>query len=307
MSKRGYISRYFLIIKKIKNTPNISYNELTAQLEKELQPYYEADQDLFVGFSQRTFQRDVKDIKNIFGVEIEYNRTSKGYYIADDESAAYNFERVLEAFDMFTIMNVTKSIAPYIHLEQRKALGTQHIAPCIKAIKNKTILHFSYANFWAESAPTKRTVEPYLLKEYKGRWYLMVIDTKDGNTKSFSLDRMTNVEGTSKKFKLDTSLNIAQNYAHCFGIVSPNAIAPSNVVLAFNAHQGNYIKTMPLHASQHILSDTPTELHIQLSLYITHDFVMELLSYGSNVKVLSPKTLATQLKKELKQALQQYN
>jgi proteasome accessory factor B len=79
---------------------------------------------LFVGFSQRTFQRDVKDIKNIFGVEIEYNRTSKGYYIADDESDTYNFERVLEAFDMFTIMNVTKNIVPYIQLEQRKALDT---------------------------------------------------------------------------------------------------------------------------------------------------------------------------------------
>ena len=47
-------------------------------------------------------------------------------------------------------------------------------------------------------------------------------------------------------------------------------------------------------------------MQIKLSLFITHDFVMELLSFGDKVMVLKPDFLAEQLKESYQNALKQY-
>jgi hypothetical protein len=52
------------------------------------------------------------------------------------------------------------------------------------------------------------------------------------------------------------------------------------MTLSFDDYQGKYIKSLPLHESQQTISDSENELQIKLKLYITHDFIMELLSYG---------------------------
>ena len=77
-------------------------------------------------------------------------------------------------------------------------------------------------------------------------------------------------------------------------------------MLSFTHSQGNYIKSLPLHHTQQILIDNEEELQIKLSLLITHDFMMELLSFGENVTVLKPASLVEQLKDSYQSALEQY-
>ena len=61
-----------------------------------------------------------------------------------------------------------------------------------------------------------------------------------------------------------------------------------------------------MYHTQQILIDNEDELQIKLSLLITHDFVMELLSFGENVMVLKPASLADQLKESYQNSLKQY-
>ena len=96
-------------------------------------------------------------------------------------------------------------------------------------------------------------------------------------------------------------------YQHCFGVIYPNGQKTQHVILSFNTLQGKYIKTLPLHESQQILTDNETELRIQLEIFITHDFYMELLSLGNNVKVIKPKSLIDKLKVSYKNALKNYS
>ena len=70
--------------------------------------------------------------------------------------------------------------------------------------------------------------------------------------------------------------------------------------------QGKYIKSLPLHDTQTILTDTEDEMKIQLKLCVTHDFLMELLSFGANVKVIEPESLVSQIKIMHKKAFLQY-
>jgi predicted DNA-binding transcriptional regulator YafY len=69
------------------------------------------------------------------------------------------------------------------------------------------------------------------------------------------------------------------------------------VILSFDPLQGKYIKSLPLHESQQIIADNEDELRIRLKLFITHDFYMELLSYGDNLKIIKPQSLIDDVKK----------
>ena len=78
--------------------------------------------------------------------------------------------------------------------------------------------------------------------------------------------------------------------------MGPNEEKPEEIILSLDPLQGKYIKSLPLHESQEIIIDNDDELRIKLTLYITHDFYMELLSMGEAVKVIEPVTLIKKLK-----------
>ena len=305
MSKRGYISRYLLILKKLKGNPYSTYEELKEYIANQSGYLQMNDETLNIGFSKRTFQRDIREIRNTFGIDIEYSTKSKGYFICQNEMENMNFQRMIEAFDMFNSLNLAQDFTPFIHLEKQRPQGTENLYGLLHAIKNKVQIKFSYQKFWEEEI-SKRTVNPYGLKEFKNRWYILANDCIDSNIKSFALDRLTNLEITNRPFKFPMTFNIEEHFRYCFGIISPSDEEPQEIVLSFDPIQGKYIKTLPLHGTQQVLIDNKDELQIKLKLCITHDFLMELLSFGDNMKVLQPASLADEIKEEHKKAFKQY-
>lgn len=65
-------------------------------------------------------------------------------------------------------------------------------------------------------------------------------------------------------------------------------IPVESIRLRFIAEQGMYIKTKPLHHSQHLLSMDSDYMVFEYRLSPTFDFFQEVLSYGSDVEVLAP-------------------
>lgn len=305
MSKRGYISRYLLILKKLKVKPYSTYEELQTYIENQFDYLQMQDDTLNIGFSKRTLQRDIKEIRNVFGIDIEYSKSQKGYFISQNENENMNFQRMMEAFDMFNSLNLAQDLTPFIHLEKRRPQGTENLYGLLHAIKNKLQIKFTYQKFWEEEL-SQRFVEPYALKEFKNRWYIMAKDSKDNNIKSFALDRLTNLEITNLNYQYPDNYSIEQSYRYCFGIISPNDEEPQDIILSFDPFQGKYIKTLPLHDTQQVLVDNDEEMKIKLKLCLTHDLVMELLSFGDNMKVIEPKSLADQIKQAHEKAYRQY-
>ena len=217
MSKRGYISRYLLILKKLKVNPYSSYEELKAYMENQFEYMQMQDDNLQIGFSKRTLQRDLKEIRNVFGIDIEHSKPNNGYFITQNENENMNFQRMMEAFDMFNSLNLAQDLTPFIHLENRKPQGTEHLYGLLHAIKNKFKIKFTYHKFWDEEF-SQRTVEPLALKEFKNRWYIIAKDCKDDTIKSFALDRLSNLEITNQTFLYPANYSIEQSYRYCFGI-----------------------------------------------------------------------------------------
>jgi predicted DNA-binding transcriptional regulator YafY len=305
MSKRGYISRYLLILKKLKVKPYSTYEELQTFIENQFDYLQMQDDNLQIGFSKRTLQRDIKEIRNVFGIDIEYSKSQKGYFISQNENENMNFQRMMEAFEMFNSLNLAQDLTPFIHLEKRRPQGTENLYGLLHAIKNRLQIKFTYQKFWEEEL-SQRLVEPYALKEFKNRWYIMAKDSKDNNIKSFALDRLTNLEITNLNYQYPDNYSIEQSYRYCFGIISPNDEEPQDIILSFDPFQGKYIKTLPLHDTQQVLVDNDEEMKIKLKLCLTHDLVMELLSFGDNLKVIEPKSLVDQIKQAHEKAYRQY-
>ena len=305
MSKRGYISRYLLILKKLKVKPFSTYEELQAYIENQFDYLQMQDENLQIGFSKRTFQRDIKEISNVFGIDIEYSKSQKGYFISQNENENMNFQRMMEAFDMFNSLNLAHDLTSFIHLEKRRPKGTENLYGLLHAIKNRFKIKFNYQKFLDEEL-SYRVVEPYALKEFKNRWYIMAKETTGNNIKSFALDRLTNLEITNQTYQYPDNYSIEQSYRYCFGIISPNDHEPQDIILSFDPFQGKYIKTLPLHDTQQVLEDNEEEMRIKLKLYLTHDLVMELLSFGDHMKVIEPKSLADQIKQAHEKAFRQY-
>ncbi len=299
MSKRESISRYSLIIKKLRKF---------ASTFEEIENYLEIESEIQAAnfnIKKRTFQRDLNDIRALYNIDIHYDKSLKAYRIFNDQQPEIN-ERILEAFDTFNALNITDRLSAHIHFEKRKPQGTENLYGLLHAIKKEVQIKYTYEKYWGDEI-SQRTVEPYALKEFRNRWYLLAKDHKDEYVKSFSLDRLSNLEITKSPFIYPKDYDVNEHFTNCFGIISPTSDKPEEIILSFNAHQGKFIKSLPLHHTQEILKDNEEELLVKLTLFETHDLFMEILSFGANVKVIKPKSLIVGLKKALKEALELYD
>ncbi len=291
MSKRGYISRYLLLLKKLQQQPYANFKEIEEYLDYQFQFLQQRDDHLNIGFSQRTLQRDIKEIDIMFGITIEYSPRQRGYFIVQKSSENMNFTRMLEAFDMFQSLNLAQDLAPHVHLEKRKPQGTEHLYGLLHAIKNRYRVMFTYEKFHEEEFSQRQT-EPLVLKEYRNRWYLLAKDCGDGMIKTFALDRITHLQISNQLFDFPMGYNVEEYFNFCFGIERPNKGKPEEILLSVTAHQAKYIKTLPLHYTQEIVKENEDEAWVKLKVFPTHDLYMEIMSLGEQVKVLKPKGLA---------------
>lgn len=299
MARRESLRRINHIVNRLKKG-DANFEEIVNYIDKEAS--YDGVE---YAMSKRTFQRDVKEIEALYGREILYNRTTKQYTMSDVEESVIN-ERLLEAYDVMNAINLTDSVSEEIHFERRRSQGTENLWGLLHGIKNHKIITFTYQSYYKD-APEDRKVKPLAIKEYKGRWYVIGTNLNDDVIKTFALDRLTDLNITTKSFKREEGFNVDEYYEHSFGIVGPNLEKkPDEVMLQFSAHQGQYLKSLPLHPSQTIVKEDDEFCTLKVTLHITKDFVMEVLSHGKDVKVCSPQKLIDEMKQIHLEALEYY-
>jgi len=298
MSQQEAVSRYNLIIKKLRKHP-ATFDEISDFLARESE---------FEGYnfniSKRTFQRYINDIRAIYKIDIVHDSTIMAYRIDSDDHPEAT-ERILEAFDTFNALNITDRLSDHIHFEKRRPQGTEHLYGLLHAIKNQLQINFTYQKYWDEEL-SQRVAEPYALKEFQNQWYVLANDLRDNTVKSFALDRLTNLDITRRRFQAPNDFNVNEHFKYCFGIISPNGNQPQEILLSFDPHEGKYIKSLPLHESQVVVEDNQEEVLIKLNLVVTHDFLMEILSHGQYVKVIKPDNLVQDVTIAFQNALAQY-
>lgn len=303
MSKQRFIKRYSLIINLVRRKPS-SFDAI----KKYLQQQSILEEENFE-VELRTFQRDLKEIESLFGIKIRNNR-AKGVYeiVENSDDDCEKYDRLMEGFEVFNTLNLSNHFENEIIVEKRKPLGLEHMYTLLAAIKKKHEVQFTHEKYWTEEEEIRlKQVQPIALKEARFRWYLIAKDKKDNIIKTFGLDRISDLKVLEHTFVGTSNYDAKTAFQHSFGIVAKENKIPEKVILSFSHKQGKFIKSFPLHSSQKIITDDKDELLVELTIHPTYDFVMELLSIGSHVKILEPLSLRNEIRKRLQDSLNLYN
>ena len=274
-------------------------------MENDLSLYDDSES---IGTSSRTIKRDLQEIRKYMGVSIDYSKANNGYYIPEDEDQQSDLERVLEPFDLLSSIYAENKLPGFVFPEKRQHKGTEHLYTLIQAIKRSRIVEILYVKF-DDTEPRLRVVEPYGLKEYHGRWYLLAKEVNGriedaGEIKTWGLDRISHITISSDRFSRDLEVDVETEYKNCIGIYSDKDKPVEEVILSFPPMGGRYHVAHPFHESQEVVLANDQEYIIRLKVRITYDFIMELLSETQDVTVLAPQHLKAELVRIYEQAIQ---
>lgn len=301
MSRQGTIKRYTLIIEKI--------NRGLYPTLKEIETYLF---DRGFEISTRTVRRNIEQIKYEFGIEINYSKERKGYHINKENSIEFNsFLRFLEIANTAELITESikdsKKTLEYISFDNDGNLkGINNIKKLLQAIKEQKAITFTHYNFDQESYK-ERKLYPYLLKEYLNRWYIIGLQNKnDTNFRTFGIDRISNLKLTTEVFKRNQELHPQSLFSSIIGVIYPEENI-QEVILKFTPFQGKYIKTLPLHHSQEILTDNEKEFTIRLWIKVNYELKQRLLMLNHQVEVLKPESLRDDMKLILNKTLNNYS
>lgn len=288
-------------------TSTTRQTQLITWLERKPATFWEIDSylnkyavahDMEILFSERTLQRDIKEIAILFDREIKFDRKMKHYKITKDEVSESKNKMLYNAYHHLALLKLNDNLKEFIEFDNSPNQGTEHFQCILNAIQHNYKTNIVYQKFDAQDSKV-HLCEPYLLKQNQNRWYLIAKDLDDKNEfiKTFALDRIHFVEVLKKKFDKMNRLKAKEKFKHCFGIFAPNAAQPPKIILSFLKSQKPYLVSMPLHGSQSIVSENEEEIIIALRIYITYDFIKHILSFGDEIRVIQPKKLAMQMKK----------
>lgn len=295
----GRLIRYILIINRLSGAKKfVPADELIdyLNLQMEIRGYE-------IGISVRTLQRDFNDIAEMFEVNIK-NKRGYGYYIVDTlDNPTCDYDQLLLNFDLLTSVSKDSDVSGYLLPEHHRPRGSENIPLLINAIKNRLEVQFEYVLVRQDDKIISKRVKPYFLKESLGLWYLVAFDEKE-RLKCYGLDRIHNLMETSNTFRRDNSIDASTLFKDSYGIWDDPAIPVEKIELSYSPLDGKFLKAMPLHHSQEIISDNEEEFRIRVRLRITNDFVMALLSRSSSLTVIKPLSLRERVRDVYQRALE---
>ena len=237
--------------------------------------------------SRSTFNRHRDAIFNMFGVIIECGKGSNVYKIANDGVFADgSIERwLLSTLTVNMALTDSTTVKDHIILENVPA-GEEYLPMIIEAIKLNRRLRIGYQRFGGEAY--EKTVEPYTLRLFRQRWYILVFTGR--HIATYALDRMLSLEMTDEAFEMPADFSPQEYFAEYYGVLTDET-PMAHIVLRAYGKMVNYLRTLPLHPSQRELGGTDDYSDFSLDLRPTADFIGELLSHDVGLEVLEPANL----------------
>ena len=239
---------------------------------------------------------DVDKMKEIVGVLKQFNAFNYFDEMSDMIARLEN-----------NLYKSTKQSGNNIQLESNKLVkGLGYIPPLYQAILNKKALLIKYKSFKAKEAQ-QQIYYPYLLKEYRNRWFLIAKAKKATILLTLALDRIIAFqELPNEEFKPYQGVDFDRYFSDTIGVTKSEKDRAQKVILEFDNFHAPYVITKPLHDSQIILSKNEKTTTFRIDVVLNYELEREILGFGECVKVLAPRLLVHKIKKRLTSASKQY-
>jgi predicted DNA-binding transcriptional regulator YafY len=273
--------------------------------------------------SKSTLDKDLKAMKEEHGAPILWNKA--GYYeygrefsltgitLANEETDALKMS--LSVLDVLKETQYLKSYqslferllvrsrnqpdeTPFIEWEKPEDfLGKQWFDVIVRAINDRQTLVLTHQVY--DKEPKQHTVSPYMIKEYRNRFYLIALkhkEEKENAIYSFGFDRIQNVKTVKQKFLSTPGFNSKDFFKFSMGITRKLDEKPLKLKLKVNAFDAHYVLSDPWHATQKIVEQTDEYLIFSLEVYDSQELDLKIRSYGAEIEVLEPKSYRRKMK-----------
>ena len=187
---------------------------------------------------------------------------------------------------------------PIIHFDSVQDLkGLRLLNPLYNHIVCQQTLRLGYQPYKAE-LPRRLTVYPYLLKEFRNRWFLFASRHEDMSLLTLALDRITSIDVAANiPWRENPDFDTEHYFDDIIGVSKPMGAKPIAVVFWASPSDCQYVATKPLHHSQKLLQTNDDGSQIfQIEVVINSEMFSVFMSYGSGVKIISPSKTANYLK-----------
>lgn len=297
MPVQDKIRRYNLIIEKIQKSKKPSFDDIKLFLLKQDFP-----------ISHRTLQRDIEQIKYQLNINIEYDKQNNGYYIEANDHSKNVLDLLQQKSFYSDLMEFTKDNPKHkeaILLDNDiHQIGSEYVQEILSAIRQQRKIEFEYQKFKSDH-PRKYVIEPYSLKEFENRWYLVGVVNEKGNLYKFGIERILNLKVTTTKFKKNKSISTTEHFAQMIG-VNDEQRTREIVQIAFTPFQAKYIESLPLHWSQKLLTTDKDWIVYEYYLIPNFELEQKILGYGIEAKILKPTKLKNRMLHILQTCLKNY-
>ena len=255
----------------------------------------------------RTFHQHRKAVEELFGVEIKCN-PSDGYhyYIANPQAMRNDRTRqwLLNSFTLSNMIIAGHNMNGRILFENIPR-GTDYLQPIIEAMQQNTVLELDYQAYGSHLETYH--LEPFAMKVYRQRWYVVGKLQGQDAIRHLSLDRIIDLHLTNRTFTIPKWFNAEKYYANTVGIYVNEDLTPQKVRIRVYGRQVDYLRTLPLHRSQEeVLTKYEQFSEFQYKVCLTPELSTQLLAMGENVEVLEPQELREEMKKRLEECLTHY-
>ena len=318
--QKSQLDRFRKLNEYFRNTLHpLTLDELTEKLIGDLG---------LVSLSKRTTHTDKEYLKDNYNAPIiKIKRGNRTVWLYEDanfsiDNLSIDTEEVSllqEAVEIISALNafpITKELQNVVSkLEQRDKIlnettdsiiqfetnaltkGNEYLADVYAAIKNNTVLQITYQQFVSVN---KRNflIHPYLLKEYRNRWYVVsMIDGKNDIT-TFALDRISMIKPSSKTYQPNLYFDTGKYFDNLIGISRKKEDTPVIIKIKVTKNQVPYFNTQPLHHTQQTIKNHEDGSAVmQYNLIINLELKQLLLSYAGSIKVIEPPELKSEIKK----------
>ncbi|WP_316786083.1 WYL domain-containing protein [Pedobacter frigiditerrae] len=239
---------------------------------------------------------DVDKMKEIVGVLKQFNAFNYFDEMSDMIARLEN-----------NLYKSTKQTGNNIQLEGNKLVkGLECIPDLYRAILNKVPLLIEYKSFKAKESQ-QQIYYPYLLKEYRNRWFLITKSKKSPQLLTLALDRIVEFqELPNEEFRAYQGVDFDRYFEDVIGVTKSEKDRAQKVILEFENYHAPYIITKPLHDSQVVLTKNEKTTTVRIDVVLNYELEREILGFGECVKVLAPRLLVSKIKRRLANANRQY-
>jgi len=254
----------------------------------------------------RSFHNHRAAIAEMFGIDISCHKNSNEYYIEDTEDLVNNKLKMwlLNSFSVSSILQENVNLKNRVIFED-VPVGMQFMEPILRAMEKNHQVIMDYQSYdW--STASSINVEPYFLRLFKHRWYLIGKNTEREHIRNYPLDRIQKITVTENKFNSPKKFTAQEYFYDYYGIITDDDLKTEQTILKITSEQAPYLRNLPLHHSQKEIKKKDNYSLFELDIRPTYDFVQQLLSYGSALEVIKPIDLRDTMIQEIKGMALQY-